>query len=113
MFLTGEAASPYERQATARARREAATEAVNARLGWLRRRYFHKLVTWAQETGAIREDSLADMGLGHPVIRRMLSLLGERLAASGAIQQAEAIYWLEEAEIEAFDGQPSLAGQSH
>ncbi len=47
-----------------------------------------------------REDSLADLGLGHPVIRRMLNELGGRFAAGGAISAAEDIYWLDEQEVQ-------------
>ena len=40
------------------------------------------------------------MGMGHPIIRRMFTELGERFVAGGAIQTADDIYWLEEGEVE-------------
>jgi pyruvate,water dikinase len=49
----------------------------------------------------MREDSIADLGLGHPQIRRMLGELGKRLAAGDAIACAEDVYWLEAQEVDA------------
>ena len=99
LFLEGKAESPYQRLQTARENREQATESVLARIGWPRKGWFEKLLKKAHETGAIREDSIFDMGMGHPVIRRMFSELGERLVAGGAIESADDIYWLEETEV--------------
>ena len=48
----------------------------------------------------MREDSIADMGLGHPQIRRMLGELGRRFTAAGAIEGAEDVYWLEAQEAD-------------
>jgi pyruvate,water dikinase len=53
----------------------------------------------AQDTAPLRENSIADMGLGHPQIRRMLGELGKRLSAGGAIACTEDIYWLEAQEV--------------
>ena len=100
LFLEGKATNPYERFRVASEAREQATESVLARIGWPRKNWFKKLLEWAQAAGAIREDSIADMGLGHPVIRRMFAELGRRLAVGGAIETAEDIYWLEERELE-------------
>jgi pyruvate,water dikinase len=47
----------------------------------------------------VREDSLADLGMGHPQIRRLLGELGRRFMAGGAIEKAEDIYWLVEEEV--------------
>ena len=52
----------------------------------------------------MREDSIADMGLGHPQIRRMLGELGKRFAMAGAIPCAEDIYWLEAQEADTLAG---------
>lgn len=92
--------SPYERQQAAEAIRRQAEEAITQRLDPLRRKWFLKLLRWAQDTAPLRENSIADMGLGHPQIRRMLLELGRRFALGGAIQQPEDIYYLEKLEVE-------------
>ena len=100
LFLEGKAASPYVRQEMAVTQREQATQSILNRIGWPRKKWFTKLLKWAQETGAIREDSIADMGTGHPLIRRLFAELGNRFVAGGAIKDADDIYWLEEHEVE-------------
>jgi phosphoenolpyruvate synthase/pyruvate phosphate dikinase len=99
LFIEGKAESPYQRLQNAREKREQAARSVLKRIGWPRKGWFEKLLKKAHETGAIREDSIFDMGMGHPVIRRMLAELGERFVAGGAIQSADDIYWLEEDEV--------------
>ena len=74
---------------------------LSKRLDPLRRKYFLKLLKWAQDTAPLRENSIADLGLGHPQIRRLLGEFGQRLAAGGAIACAEDIYWLEAQELDA------------
>jgi phosphoenolpyruvate synthase/pyruvate phosphate dikinase len=100
LFIEGKAESPYQRLQTAQDKREQATESVLERTGWPRKSWFEKLLKLAQENGVIREESIADMGLGHPVIRRMFAELGQRFTAGGAIECADDIYWLEEQEVE-------------
>jgi phosphohistidine swiveling domain-containing protein len=99
VYLTGKN-SPYERQRAAMTLRENAEENISKRLDPLRRKYFLELLKWAQETAHLREDSIADLGLGHPQMRRMLGELGQRLAADGAIANAEDVYWLEAQELD-------------
>ena len=99
VYLSGKN-NPYERQRVALTFRETAAEKISKRLDPLRRKYFLKLLKWAQDTAHLREDSIADMGLGHPQIRRMLRELGKRLAANGAIACAEDVYWLEAQEAD-------------
>jgi pyruvate,water dikinase len=99
VYLAGKN-NPYERQQAALERREQAAERIIRRLDPLRRKYFIKLLKEAQNTAPLREDSIADMGLGHPQIRRMLGELGKRLAAGGAIACAEDVYWLEAQEAD-------------
>lgn len=99
MYLAGKGNDPYERQRAAAERRDQATQQVLARIGWPRRNLFQKLVKWAQETCPVREDSLADMGMAHPQIRRLLGELGRRFVSGGALVRAEDIYWLEEGEV--------------
>jgi rifampicin phosphotransferase len=100
MYLEGQGSNPYERQRAAAARREQATAEVLGRVGWPRKNLFRRVLNWAQKVGPAREDSLADLGMAHPAIRRLLGELGRRFAAEAAIETAEDIYWLEEREIE-------------
>ncbi len=97
-FLTGQAQSPHERQRAAAARREQATVRVAGRLRWLRLRWFTKLLRWAQRYAPLREDALADVGLGWPLVRRMLHEIGRRLAAAGSIADRDDVFWLTLAE---------------
>ncbi len=99
MYLEGKGTNPYERQEQAAQKREAATQAVAARLIWPFKGWFKKSLKWAQDTVPVREDSLTDLGMAHPQVRRMLAELGRRFAAQGAIHKAEQIYWLEETEV--------------
>jgi phosphoenolpyruvate synthase/pyruvate phosphate dikinase len=91
--------NPYERQHAALDLREVAAERISKRLDPLRRKWFLNLLKSAQDTAHLREDSIADLGLGHPQIRRMLNEFGRRLASNGAIVCADDIYWLEESEL--------------
>jgi pyruvate,water dikinase len=100
-FLSGAAGDPYQRQRATVAKREQAAEAILKRVGWPRRGWFQKLLSWAHKNAVMREDSIFDIGKGHPVVRRLLGELGRRFAAGGAIAQAEDIYWLEISEVNA------------
>jgi rifampicin phosphotransferase len=100
-FLTGEARSPYERQSAAAEAREQATGAQLDRLRWVRLRWFTGLLRWAQRYAPLREDALADVGLGWPLLRRMLREVGRRLAAAGAIANQDDVFWLKHEELEA------------
>lgn len=99
-FLEGKAQNPEVRQQEAIKKREQATSAVLNRIGWPRKVLFEKLLRWAQSTGPVREDSIFDMGMGHPTIRKMLHELGGRFASGGAIEAPDDIYWLERKEVE-------------
>jgi pyruvate,water dikinase len=99
-YLAGAAEDPYRRQREALKKRMRATQAVLERVGWPRKGLFLKLLRWAQDTGPMREDSIFDMGMGHPLVRRMFAELGRRFADGGAIRQADDIYWLEKTEVE-------------
>jgi phosphohistidine swiveling domain-containing protein len=100
MYLHGGGSDPYARHQATLERRLAATTAILARLHWPLKGWFQRLLGWAQNAAPGREDSLADLGLGHPLIRRYLNELGRRLAEGGAIPNAESIYWLEESEVQ-------------
>jgi phosphohistidine swiveling domain-containing protein len=100
MFLSDQLTSPYERQQAAAERREQATQAMLSRLKGLRLKLFRKLVTWAQKGVPLREEGLADLGLGYPYLREMLLELGRRLVGVGAIAQPDDVFWLYEEEVE-------------
>jgi pyruvate,water dikinase len=98
-FLTGTARSPHERQGAATSAREQAVESLLARLKGLRRRWFTSLVRRAQRYAPLREDALASVGLGWPLLRRMLHEVGRRLVAGGAITAHQDVFWLKDDEI--------------
>ena len=110
-FLTEQARSPHERQAGAALAREQATQSLLARLKGLRLRFLRFLVQTAQRYAPLREDALADVGLGWPQLRRMLREVGRRMVAAGAIAQHGDVFCLtwEEAQAAAHTldaGQP-------
>lgn len=98
--LYGKGSDPYQREREASERREKVSQAIHGRFHLIPRRWFDRSLKWALECNQAREDSLADMGMGHATIRKLLQELGRRFAASGAIGQAEDIYWLLEEEVE-------------
>jgi len=100
-FLHGPARSPHERQAAAALAREQATQAVLARLKGVRLRLFRSLVQSAQRYAPLREDALADVGLGWPLLRRMLREVGRRMVAAGAIAERDDVFWVKWDEVEA------------
>jgi pyruvate,water dikinase len=99
LFMSGQGSNPHTRQEAAAQRREEATAAMLQRLTGLRLRLFRTLVTWAQTYAPLREDGLAAIGLGYPLLRQMLRELGQRLIQTGAIEQADDVFWLIEAEL--------------
>ncbi len=60
---------------------------------------FQKNLERAQRFAPLREDGLADVGLGYPLLRQMLSELGMRFTAAGLIEDPKDIYWLEQGEV--------------
>jgi rifampicin phosphotransferase len=100
-FLNEESRSPNERQAAAAAVRELATLSLLARLKGLRRRWFTRLLQWAQRYAPLREDALADVGLGWPVLRRMFHEIGRRLVAAETLANHDDVFWLNLDELEA------------
>jgi pyruvate,water dikinase len=100
-FVTGQGHDPYQRQAAAAAAREQATRSLCARLSGLRARGFRRLLGWAQRCAPLREDTLADVGLGWPVLRRMLREVGRRMVAEGALEERDQVFWLKWEELEA------------
>ncbi len=100
MYLRGEGADPHERQRAAAERRRKATETMLGRTRGLRGWAFRSALGWAQKQAEVREDAIADMGLGYPMLRQMLQELGRRFASAGAIAQPVDIYWLTSDEVE-------------
>jgi phosphohistidine swiveling domain-containing protein len=100
MYLRGGGVNPHRRQAASEEKREQAVRKMLSRTKGLRRWAFRKSLGWAQTLSEIRENALADIGLGYPLLRGMLIELGRRLARNEAIDQAEDIYWMEREEIE-------------
>jgi len=101
MYLHGEGSNPHERQQANKQRRIQTGEAALSRLKGWRRWAFNKALRAGQAMAEVRDDALAEIGLGYPALRAMLLELGRRFAATGAIQQADDIFWLEKAEIDA------------
>jgi pyruvate,water dikinase len=99
MYLRGEGTNPHERQKSSEQRRIQTAEVARARLKGLRRWAFTKALNWAQSLSEVREDALAEIGLGYPLIRGFLHELGGRFARAGAIKTAEDIFWLEKDEV--------------
>jgi phosphoenolpyruvate synthase/pyruvate phosphate dikinase len=99
-YLDGKGASPHERQRAQAERREQAEQSINQRLDPLRRKWFTKLLKWAQSSAPDRENCIADLGLGYPQMRKLLHELGRRLAAGGAVAQPQDVYWLETQEAD-------------
>ncbi len=100
-FIAGQGRSPYQRQAAATAAREQAAESLLARLSGLRLRLFKRVLGWAQSWAPLREDALADVGLGWPVLRRILREAGRRMVAGGAIAECDEVFWLKWEEVQA------------
>ena len=116
MYLGGQGTSPYDRQKMLTGRREQAIQSMLGRLKGLRLKLFRKTLGWAQSFGPMREDSLADLGLGYPLLRRFLHELGRRLVRSGALAQPDEVYWLYEEEVDrlavALDQRESLTSMA-
>jgi len=86
-YVSSQGSYPYERQAAQIARRKAAAQATEKRLKELRLKWFRKLLGWAQTYVPMREDTLADLGLGRPLLRRVLRKLGARLVTVDILEQ--------------------------
>jgi pyruvate,water dikinase len=94
MYLLGKAGSPYARVKALVDRREQATRTVMARLHAPMRRLFRQQMQSAQKYAPLREDGLSDLGLGYPLLRKLLYELGKRFVRSGVLEQPEDVFWL-------------------
>lgn len=98
-FLSGNAPDPYARQAASKKAREYAMQTMLNRLRGPSRSLFRRLVGIAQRFAPLREDGLADVGLGWPVLRRMLREIGQRLVTSNVITIPDDVFWLTQDEL--------------
>jgi len=94
LYLSGGGSNPYQRQAELEARRVEASESMKRRVKGLRGWAFRKSLGWAQKQAEVREDGIAEIGLGYPLLRNFLSELGRRFVLAGGITEAGDIYWL-------------------
>ena len=99
-FLEEKGENPYSRQITFEKRRKQAEKEILQQIGGHRKKLFLKLLHWAQNTAPMRENAIYLMEMGHPLIRRMLQEISERLLIGGAISQLDDIYWLTKTELE-------------
>ncbi len=99
-FLEEKGENPYSRQITFEKRRKQAVKEILQQIGGYRKKLFLKLLHWAQNTAPMRENAIYLMGMGHPLIRRMLQEISERLLTGGAISHLDDIYWLTKTELE-------------
>ncbi|MFN2168757.1 MAG: PEP-utilizing enzyme, partial [Anaerolineae bacterium] len=100
MYLREQGVNPHERQSTAEERREQAAAMTLERLKGLRRWAFRKTLGMAQTMAQMRENALSDIGLGYPLLRRMLHELGRRLAQPGLMTQDADIFWLSAEQVQ-------------
>lgn len=101
MYLRGQGVNPHERQKASETKRIQTAETMRNRLKGFKRWAFIKALNWGQSLAEVREDALAEIGLGYPILRAMLRELGNRFVTAGVIQHADDMYWLEKAEVEA------------
>jgi len=99
MYLQGAGVNPHERQHTTAEKRLQSTAAILNRLKGLRLWAFRKTLQMGQAMAQVRENALADIGLGYPLLRRMLRELGRSFTQAGVITQAEDIFWLNADEV--------------
>ena len=73
---------------------------MQTRLRGLRLRLFRRLLRPAQGFVLLREDALTNIGLGWPVLRRVLHEIGRRLVEANAIDTPDDIFWLTSDELQ-------------
>jgi phosphohistidine swiveling domain-containing protein len=100
MYLRGEGTNPHERQQASQERRIQTMQEVQGRLKGFKRWAFTTALNWAQSLSEVREDAIAEIGIGYPIIRNMLHNLGEHLVKEGVLHAPEDIYWLEKDDVD-------------
>ncbi len=98
-FLSGDAPNPYARQAASKKAREHAMQTMMNRLRGPSRLLSRSLVELAQRFAPLREDALDDVGLGWPLLRRMLREIGQRLVTHNVIKTRDDVFWLTDDEL--------------
>ncbi|GHO97767.1 pyruvate, phosphate dikinase [Reticulibacter mediterranei] len=93
-FLSGQAPNPYTRQQTTAQAREQAVQKILAQVHGVRFSIFRRQLKWAQEMAPLREDGLADVGLGWPILRKMAREIGRRLTEADTIANPDDVFWL-------------------
>ena len=99
MYLRGVGTNPHERQRSAAEKREQSAESTHVRLKGLRRWAFDKTLKMGQAMAQVRENAIADIGLGYPVLRALLRELGRRFVQAGVMGRAEDVFWLRADEV--------------
>ena len=112
MYLRGGGMNPHERQQRSALQREHLAQAGLNRLKGLKRWAFKTSLRIGQAMNQVREDALADIGLGYPLLRRMFADLGHRFVEIGVLDEVDDIYWLEKTDVAAvvacLDGQKPM-----
>ena len=101
IYIRGEGKNPYERQKAYAERREALVIESFSRLKSVKSKIFRMALNWAQRLAPLREDGIANMGYGYPVLRQMASEIGRRLVGQQVLEENEDIFWLREDEVDA------------
>ncbi len=99
LFIKGQGVNPHTRQLAAIEKREQAQQSIQKRVKGLRLKYFRKYISLAQRYAPLREDGLADVGLGYPLLRQMLREAGRRFAENSLIETPDDIFWLTKDEV--------------
>ncbi len=101
VYIGGQGNNPHTRQEDLAHKREAAMNTIRAKYPrGIRHWLFEKTLGWAQSVIPLREDGLADLGLGWPQLRRMLLEIGGRSVDAGMLDHPDEIFWLREDEVE-------------
>ena len=100
LHLRGKGTDPHERQQSLERARVQAQERILGRVKRIKGWAFRTTLRWAQRLSSIRENGLADIGLGYPVLRRVARELGRRLVEAGVVERPDDVYWLQEQELE-------------
>jgi pyruvate,water dikinase len=79
--------------------RQRAEAACRAKLTGKLRADFDRLLALAQKYARIREEQVADLTLGWPLMRRALARLGESCVHRGVVGRAEDVYFLQRDEV--------------
>jgi phosphohistidine swiveling domain-containing protein/uncharacterized protein (UPF0147 family) len=101
LYISGEGQNPYERQKFYAERRESLVKESFSRIKGLKAKIFRMVLNWAQGLAPLREDGIANMGYGYPVLRQMAKEIGRRLVEQHALEQPEDIFWMLEDEVAA------------